>query len=137
MHRGASDFYRSASQSDWYFILATGLKLRSIYRTVYTLTCAIKNILWTTVFYSIVEIWLEVWQIIITAFTCFSFWLTVLIYVCIHSYNLYGFKSKYNNISKGRGGGKYKKSQVCKSSIVKVDRNKYLIWNSCPLGNCE
>ena len=29
MHGGASDFYRSASQSDWYFILATGLELRS------------------------------------------------------------------------------------------------------------
>ena len=31
---GASDFYRSASQSDLYFILATGLKLRSIFTTV-------------------------------------------------------------------------------------------------------
>jgi hypothetical protein len=29
-----ADLYRSASQSDWYFILATGLKLRSIFRTV-------------------------------------------------------------------------------------------------------
>jgi hypothetical protein len=35
MHGDASDFYRSASKSDWYFILATGLKLRSIYRIVY------------------------------------------------------------------------------------------------------
>jgi hypothetical protein len=33
-HGDTSDFYRSASQSDWYFILATRLKLRSIYRTV-------------------------------------------------------------------------------------------------------
>jgi len=43
------DFYRSASKSDWYFILATGLKLRSIYRIVYMQTgvnfntSAIKN----------------------------------------------------------------------------------------------
>ena len=34
MHRDTSDFCRSAFQSDWYFILATRLKLRSIYRTV-------------------------------------------------------------------------------------------------------
>ena len=31
MHGDTSDFYWSASQSDWYFILATRLKLRSIY----------------------------------------------------------------------------------------------------------
>jgi hypothetical protein len=34
----ASDFYRSTSKSDWYFILANGLKLRSIDRTVYMQT---------------------------------------------------------------------------------------------------
>ena len=34
MHWDVSNFYRFASQSNWYFILATGLKLRSIYRTV-------------------------------------------------------------------------------------------------------
>jgi hypothetical protein len=34
MHGNTSDFYRSTSQSDWYFILTTRLKLRSIYRTV-------------------------------------------------------------------------------------------------------
>ena len=34
MHWDVFNFYRFASQSDWYFILATGLKLRSIYRTV-------------------------------------------------------------------------------------------------------
>jgi len=31
----------------------------------------------------------------------------------------------------------YNKSQVCKTPIDKVDRNKYLTWNRCPLGNCE
>jgi hypothetical protein len=31
---------------------------------------------------SVVAIWFEVWQIIITAFTFFSFWLSVAIYVC-------------------------------------------------------
>jgi hypothetical protein len=37
MHGNTSDFYRfyrSASQSDWYFILATRFKMRFIYRTV-------------------------------------------------------------------------------------------------------
>ena len=32
-------------------------------------------------------------------------------------------------------GGTYKKSQVCKTSIVKINRNKYLTFNRCPLGN--
>ena len=35
VHGDASDFYQSAFKSDWHCILATGLKLRSIYRTVY------------------------------------------------------------------------------------------------------
>jgi len=52
-------------------------------------------------------------------------------------YNLCGIKSKHSNISKGREGGTYNNSQVCKSPIVKVDRNKYLTWNRCPLSNCE
>jgi hypothetical protein len=31
----------------------------------------------------------------------------------------------------------YKKSQVWKTLIVKVDRNQYLTLNRCPLGNYE
>jgi hypothetical protein len=30
-----------------------------------------------------------------------------------------------------------KKSQVCKTPLVKIDRNKYLTLNRCPLGNYE
>ena len=30
-----------------------------------------------------------------------------------------------------------KKSQVCKTPIVKIDRNKYLTLNRCSLGNYE
>jgi hypothetical protein len=33
--------------------------------------------------------------------------------------------------------GAYKKSQVWKTPIVKVDRNKYLTLNRCPLANYE
>ena len=43
MHGDTSDCYRSASQSDWYFILATRLKLRSIYRTVTFRQVQLKN----------------------------------------------------------------------------------------------
>ena len=39
-----SDFYRSTSNSDWYFILATGLKLQSIYRAVYMQTGVNRNL---------------------------------------------------------------------------------------------
>ena len=35
------------------------------------------------------------------------------------------------------GGYIYKKKQVCKTPIVKIDRNKYLTLNRCPLGNYE
>jgi len=54
-------------------------------------------------------------------------------------YNLCGIRSQHSNISKGKkkGGGTYKKSQVCKTPIVKIDRNKYLTLNRCPLGNYE
>ena len=62
------------------FYTRNWVKIAIYFYNCYIQTVAIENILWTTVFYSIVEIW----QIIITAFTCFSFWLTVLIllYVC-------------------------------------------------------
>ena len=53
-------------------------------------------------------------------------------------YNLCGIGSQHSNISKGeKKGGTYKKSQVCKIPIVKIDRNKYLTLNRCPLGNYE
>jgi hypothetical protein len=49
-------------------------------------------------------------------------------------YNLCGIGSQHSNISKGKGGGgvTYKKSLVCKTSIVKVDRNKNVTLNRCP-----
>ena len=41
-------------------------------------------------------------------------------------------------ISKGkRGGGAYKKSLVCKTQIVNVDRNKNVTLNRCPQGIYE
>ena len=51
-------------------------------------------------------------------------------------YNLCGIRSKHTNISKGKGGT-YKNSLVCQTPIVKVDTNKYLTLNRCPLGNYE
>ena len=50
-------------------------------------------------------------------------------------YNLCGIGSQHSNISKGkkRGGGcTYKKSLVCKTPIVKVDRNKNVTLNRFP-----
>ena len=48
-------------------------------------------------------------------------------------YNLCGIGSQHSNISKGKkkgGGDTYiKKSLVCKSPIVKVDRNKNVTLN--------
>jgi len=52
-------------------------------------------------------------------------------------YNLCGIRIKHSNISKRGGVHIKKKSQVCNTPIVKVDRNKYLTWNICPLGNYE
>ena len=40
-------------------------------------------------------------------------------------------------ISIGKGGGTYKKSLVCKTQIVKVDRNKNVTLNRCPQGSYE
>ena len=37
-------------------------------------------------------------------------------------------------ISKGKKGVGYKKSLVCKTQIVKVDRNKNVTLNRCPQG---
>ena len=50
-------------------------------------------------------------------------------------YNLCGIGSQHSNISKGKKrGGTYifciKKSLVCKTPIVKVDRNKNVTLNS-------
>jgi hypothetical protein len=49
-------------------------------------------------------------------------------------YNLCGIGSQHSNISKGkRGGGVHiKKSLVCKTAMVKVDRNKNVTLNRCP-----
>ena len=49
--------------------------------------------------------------------------------------NLCGIRSKYSDIKKR--GVHIKKSQVWKTPIVKVDRNKYLTLNRCPLANYE
>jgi len=55
MQEDATDYNRSASNSDWYFIFAQRVKTAIIYRTVYMQTgvnvntSAIKNRLWTTV----------------------------------------------------------------------------------------
>jgi hypothetical protein len=43
--------------------------------------------------------------------------------------------SKHSNISKK--GGAYQNSQVCKTTLVKVDRNKYLILDRNKLGTDE
>jgi hypothetical protein len=48
-------------------------------------------------------------------------------------YNLCDIESQHSNISKGkRRGGTYKKSLVCKTPIVKADRNKNVTLNRCP-----
>jgi hypothetical protein len=48
-------------------------------------------------------------------------------------YNLCGIGSQHSNISKRKGGWGYiLKSLVCKTSIVKVDRNKNVTLNRCP-----
>jgi hypothetical protein len=49
-------------------------------------------------------------------------------------YNLCGIGSQHSNISKGKegGGSTYKKSLVCKTPIVKVDRNINVTLNKCP-----
>jgi len=52
-------------------------------------------------------------------------------------YNLCGIRSQHSNISEGKKGGGWGTSQVCKTPIVKIDRNKYLTLNRCPLGNYE
>ena len=54
-------------------------------------------------------------------------------------YNLCGIRSQHSNISKGgrRGGTDKKITGMLDSGIVKVNRNKYLTLNRCPLGNFE
>jgi hypothetical protein len=52
-------------------------------------------------------------------------------------YNLCGIGSQHSNISKGGGGVHIKKTLVCKTPIVNVDRNKNLTLNRCPYGNYE
>ena len=48
-------------------------------------------------------------------------------------YNLCGIGSQHSNISKGKKRGGYiYKSLVCKTPIVKVDRNKNVTLNICP-----
>ena len=90
MHVDTSDIYPSA------LVFYTRHQVNiMIYRTIYlqtdmclqTLThIQLKNKLWTTVAFlrycNLIWGAFEVWQIIITAFTFFSFWLSVAIYVC-------------------------------------------------------
>jgi len=52
-------------------------------------------------------------------------------------YNLCGIKSKHKNISKGRGYILQITGMQESNSQLEADRNKYLTWNRCPLGNCE
>jgi hypothetical protein len=40
-------------------------------------------------------------------------------------------------MEKKGGGGLIQKSQVCKTPIVKKERNTYLLLNRCPLNNYE
>jgi hypothetical protein len=49
-------------------------------------------------------------------------------------YNLCSIGSQHSNISKGKKEkwGTYKKSLVCKTPIVKADRNKNVTLNRCP-----
>jgi hypothetical protein len=51
--------------------------------------------------------------------------------------NLCGIGSQHSNISKGKKGGTYKKSLVCKTPVVKVDRNKNVTLNRYPYGSYE
>jgi len=60
-------------------------------------------------------------------------------YTSMSYYNLCGIWSQHSNIyfKRKRGGGTYKKSLVCKTQIVKVDRNKNVTLNRCPQGSYE
>jgi hypothetical protein len=73
MHVDTSDIYPSA------LVFYTRHRVNiMIYRTVYLHT----DMCLQTLTHIQFAIWFEVWQIIITAFTFFSFWLSVAIYVC-------------------------------------------------------
>jgi hypothetical protein len=54
-------------------------------------------------------------------------------------YNLCGIRSQHSDISKGKrgGGGTYINKITGVQNLVKIDRNKYLTLNRCPLGNYE
>ena len=60
-------------------------------------------------------------------------------YLQLCYYNLCGTGSQHSNISKGkRGGGVHiKKSLVCTTAMVKVDRNKNVTLNRRPYGSYE
>ena len=68
-------------------------------------------------------------------------YLTAEDYTNMSYYNLCGisYRSQHSNISNGKkgGGGLIQKSQVCKTPIVKKERNTYLTLNRCPLNNYE
>jgi hypothetical protein len=130
--------------------------MRSIYRTVYMQTgvntSAIKNRLCITVvlFHCCNLIWdlrnnnyslyslqlMTVVSIYVCAIFAFLSYIVLLsklaetFFFCwrlsLHKYDLLQF-----------GGVVLQKSQICKTPLVKVDRNKYLTLNRCPLGNCE
>ena len=51
------------------------------------------------------------------------------------NYNVYRIRSQHSNISKN--GGAYQNSQVCKTTLVRVDRNKYLTLDRSKLGTDE
>ena len=55
-------------------------------------------------------------------------------------YNLCGIRSQHSDILKGKrggGGGTYINKITGVQNLVKIDRNKYLTLNRCPLGNYE
>ena len=51
------------------------------------------------------------------------------------NYNVYRIRSQHSNISKN--GGAYQNSRVCKTTLVRLDRNKYLTLDRSKLGTDE
>ena len=104
MHKDASDFYWSASKSDWYFILTTGLILQSIYWTV---TCN-KNLNYSS-FIPNVAIWFEVWEIIIYFTTFRLYFLQFMMFVLyFHSLSIY--------------------SWIIEQIVIDIESNTYWEW---------
>ena len=79
MHTDALDFYWSIPVRLVFYTHNQVKNCDLFIELLYIQSGAIKNILWTTVFYSIVEISFKVWQIIITAFTSVKSWVLFIV----------------------------------------------------------